>query len=113
MVAIATLGALEPEHQRLVNLMQAVNYGRIQGVPIRSGRIVLDPPPRILRDFKPGGDNGRRPESRLGDFALKKEVAELLNFIAGLDNATIHNIEISEGLPRKWTVEEDVSWTRR
>jgi len=109
MVAIATLGALEPEHQRLVNLMQAVNYGRIQGVPVRAGRIVLDPPPRILCDFKPGGDNGRRPESRLGDFVLKKEVVELLDFIAGLDNATIHSMEISEGLPRKWTVEENAA----
>jgi len=109
MVAIATFGELEPEHQRLVNLIQTVNFGRIQGVPIRSGRIVLDPLPRVLRDFKPGGDNGRRPESRLGDFVLKKEVVELLDFIAGLDNATIHNIEISEGLPRKWTVEENAA----
>ena len=109
MVANATLGALEPENQRFVELMQSVNYGRIQGLAVRAGRPVLDPPPRVLRDFKLGGKNGKRPESHLDDFALKKEVIELLDHIAWLGNATIHSIEVREGLPLKWTIEEDAA----
>ena len=104
MVTNVTMGALEPENQRLVKWMQSVNFGRIW-VSVRNGRLVMDSPPRVLREVKIGGENGRRPESCLGDFSLKKEVLELLEHISGIGNATVC-IEIKHGLPFKMTIEE-------
>ncbi len=107
MIAVVTKADLSPARTRLVELMQGINYGRIEGLSIRHGEPVMDPPPsRVLRDFKPGGENGQRSESHLDDFALKKEVAELLDHIAVLGNATIHCLDVRQGLPLKWTVEE-------
>lgn len=104
MVANVTLGALEPEDQRFVKWMQSVNFGRIW-VAVRNGRLVMTSPLRVIREVKIGGENGQRPESDLDDFLLKKEVVELLAYMAAIEDATVC-IEIKHGLPFKLTVEE-------
>ena len=100
------MGALGPEGRLLIEMMQSVNFGRIEQLRVRGGELIMSPPPRVVRDVKIGGENGRRPEAHLSDFALKKEVVELLGQIACLNDATIHSIEIKHGLPFKMTVEE-------
>ena len=107
--SVPTKSSLSRTKAQLVELMQRVNYGRLEGLAVRRGEPVFNPPPRVLRDFKPCGDNEKRAESDLSDFALKREVIELLDHVAGLDNATIHCVEVREGLPLKWTVEEDAA----
>jgi len=101
---VATLGALGPEHQQLVKERQSMNYGRIW-VVVRNGRLLMEMPFRLIREVKIGGENGRRPEANLEDFALKQEVVELLEHISRIDHATVC-IEIKRGLPFKLTVEE-------
>lgn len=107
MTGTVTLGALEPENQRIVKWMQSVNFGRIW-VAVRNGRLVMTSPLRVVREVKIGGENGRRPESRIEDFLLKKEVVELLAHLAAIDHATVC-IEVKHGLPFMLTVEEDAA----
>ena len=95
----------EPQH-RLVELMQRINFGRIEGLVVRAGAPVLDPRPRIIREIKFGGENGPRAESAKADFALKAQVRDLLAQLEALGDGVIPCIEIQRGLPFRMTLEE-------
>src|SRR5262245_59935470 len=56
------MAALSRPRRRLVELMQNLNFGRIEVLVIRNGNPILDPLPRVVREVKFGGDNGPRPE---------------------------------------------------
>jgi hypothetical protein len=101
-----TKSSLAPESAHLVELMQAVNYGRIEDLVIRSGQPVFDPAPRIIEKLKIGGDNGPRPEIGCPDFRLKGGVVELLELLARLGDGEVRLIEIRCGLP----VSAEIEW---
>jgi hypothetical protein len=97
---------LLPAQVDLVDLMQKLDFGIIEGLVIRDGLPVLKPRPRVVRDVKFGAGNGRRSEAGLTDFALKSSVQELLDTFASLGNATVRRLEIKQGLPFRMQVEE-------
>lgn len=97
---------LSPSQQKLLTEMQRINYGRIEGLPVRRGEPVMDPPPRIVREIKFGGENGPRPEMAMADFALKSQVRDLLAQLEALGDGTVACIEVQRGLPFRMTVEE-------
>ena len=98
--------SLTPSQQRLLAEMQRINYGRIEGLSVRCGEPVLDPPPRVVREIKFGGDNGPRPEAAKTDFTLKAQVRDLFAQLEALGDGVIPCIEIQRGLPFRMTVEE-------
>lgn len=97
---------LSPSQQKLLTEMQRINYGRIEGLPVRRGEPVMDPPPRIVREIKFGGENGPRPEMAMADFALKSQVRDLLAQLEALGDGMVACIEVQRGLPFRMTVEE-------
>jgi len=101
-----TKAALPEPRQRLVELMQAINFGRIEGLAVLDGDPVLDPPPRVIREVKFGGENGPRPELDAGNFLLKSQVVELFRHFDELGNGTIDVLEIKHGLPFRMLVAE-------
>jgi hypothetical protein len=90
----------------LLELMQSINFGRIEGLAILDGDPVLDPPPRVIREVKFGGENGPRPEIDAGNFLLKTQVVELFQHLDQLGNGTIEVLEIKHGLPFRMLVAE-------
>src|SRR5690242_16219301 len=74
-----TKAALSPSRKRLVQMMQHLNYGRIEDLSIRGGEPIFDPPPRVIRHIKLGADNAPRPELAHADFALKSQIVELFD----------------------------------
>jgi len=106
MVAFSSKGELPPDGGRLVELMQTVNFGRLEHFVIRDGQPVLDPPPRVVREIKFGGENGARPEAVKDDFELKAQVRELFAQFEAMRDAVVHCLEVKHGLPFKLTVEE-------
>jgi len=104
--SIPTKSCLSEGQAQLIELMQRINYGRIKRLAIRRGEPVMDPPPRVVREIKFGGDNGPRPEMAKDDFALKAPVRELLAQLEALGNGVIPCIEVQRGLPFRMTVEE-------
>jgi hypothetical protein len=98
--------SLSEPHRRLVELMQQVNFGRIERLVIADGKPLLDPPPRIVRDIKFGGENGPRPEVAIDDFALKVQVVELFRTLDDLCDGVIEVLEIKHGLPFRMAVED-------
>ncbi len=94
-----TKSSLSPARRRLVEVMQWVNFGRLENLHVRGGEPVLDPLPRIVREIKIGGDNGPRPESRREDFLLKNHLTELFAHLDELGEGTVEVLEIKHGLP--------------
>jgi hypothetical protein len=105
---LLTKSSLSAPQKRLLETMQRMNFGRIEGLSIRSGEPVLNPPPRIVKDVKLGAaDNGARPELEAGDFALKREHIELFENLRRLGDGMIECIEVKGGLPFRLTTVED------
>jgi len=86
--------------------MQELNFGQVRNLVIRDGEPVFDPPPRVVREVKFGGENGPRPEVAKADFALKAQVRELLAQLEAMGDGVVRCIEVKHGLPFKMTVEE-------
>jgi len=101
-----TKAGLPESRQRLVELMQTINFGRIERLPVQDGDPILDPPPRVIREVKFGGENGPRPESDAGNFLLKAQVIELFQHFDELGNGTIDVLEVKHGLPFRMLVAE-------
>jgi hypothetical protein len=104
--SIPTKSCLSHARVRLIELMQRINYGRIEALPVRRGEPVLDPPPRVIREVKFGGENGARPEVAKQDFILKAQVRDLFAQMEALGDGVIRCIDVKHGLPFKMTVEE-------
>lgn len=102
----ATKMELTANRRRLVELMQRVNFGRVEDLRVRKGEPVFDPAPRIFRVVKPGRANGARPETAKTDFDLKAEVTDLFVYLDALADGVIEKIEIQHGLPSLVTFEE-------
>ena len=58
--------SLSRGQSHLVELMQRLNYGRIEGLVISRGEPVLEPAPRVLRKLRLGGTNAPRAEMGKG-----------------------------------------------
>ena len=99
---------LTPGRRRLLELMQEINFGRINELIIRDGEPVFDPPPHVVRKIKMRGKSGARSEACLADFTLKKEVTSLFEKLDGLGNGTVKSIEIKHGLPFSMEIEKQV-----
>ena len=101
-----TKSSLTPPQARLVDLMQRLNFGRIEDLHILNGEPLFDPPPRVFRDVRPGRVNGPRPEAGKADFDLKVEVIDLFVHLEAVGDGVIERIEVQHGLPFRMTFEE-------
>lgn len=103
------MSELAPVRRHLVELMQRINFGRVENLRVRHGEPVFDPPPRVIREFKFGGQNGPRPEAAKSDFALKGEMIELFAQLEAVGDGVIPRLDIQHGLPFRMTFEEAVA----
>jgi hypothetical protein len=101
-----TKALLSEPRKRLVEIMQSINFGRIEGLIFRHGDPVFDRMPRIIRDLKFGGENGPRPERDLADFSLNSKVIELFDYFDHAEKGSIDVLEIMHGLPFRMSVVE-------
>ena len=91
---------LSPARRRLVELLQQINFGRIESLHVRGGEPVLEEPsPKIYREIKFGSENGPRAEAESRNFALKAQVVELLSELDRLGDGQIDVLTIKHGLP--------------
>ena len=96
---LTTKSSLSDSHRCLVELMQRLNFGRIEDLIVRGGEPVFDPAPKVIQKVKIGGENGPRPELSCDDFLLKKQTVELLEAISDLGEGTVLTIDVKHGLP--------------
>lgn len=105
MNAITTKSSLSEPQRRLVELMQSINFGRIENLHVRAGEPAFTPAPRVVRKVKIGSENGPRPEAACNDFWLKHQTIELFDAIAGVGDGQILTIEVKHGLPFSLEIE--------
>lgn len=96
---------LSPARQRLLRLFQAINFGRVEELEIRSGEPQFSPAPRVFVELKLDADDGSRPESRLSRFPLRSQVERFFTQLARLDEGTVEVIEVRHGLPFRMVIE--------
>ena len=100
--------SLSTGRRRLLELMQQINFGRIDGITVRGGEPIFDPSPRIVREIKFSSENRPRPELGIEDFVLKAQVVELFEHLDNLGDGKVGSIEVKHGLPFRMSVEEMV-----
>lgn len=106
MSVMPTKKQLSAPRRLLIEKLQAINYGRIEGLVVHQGDPILDPMPRVVREIKFQAENGPRPETVKPDFVLKRQVVELFEYFDSLGHGVIKSIEVQRGLPFRMTVEE-------
>lgn len=94
---------------RLVELLQRLNFGRIENLCVRGGEPVFDPAPRVIQKLKMGGENAARPEANLDDFLLRRSVIEMLEAISKIGDGEVLFIEARYGLPCIVEIEKNPS----
>ena len=100
------LSSLTAARQRLVRLMQQINFGRIENLRIRAGEPVFDPSLHIVREVKLGADTGSTRQAKGDDFELKSQVRELLAALSEIGDGVVKCIEVRHGLPFRMVVAE-------
>ena len=103
-----TKAALTPARRLLVELMQAVNFGRIERLEVRDWEPVLDPPPRVVRQIVLGKTNGPNVRRATDGFALKKKVAELFEVFDRERSFMVLELVIDNGLPVRMAVADAI-----
>jgi hypothetical protein len=109
----AAKSSLTPSQRHLVELMQQLNFGRIEDLQVCGGEPVFDPPPRVIRKLKIGGDNSSRPEAAFHDFPLKAQTVEMLEALAQLGDGEVMAIEVKHGLAFSMELEARLAQQRR
>lgn len=103
-----TKASLSPARRRLVELMQAINFGRIEGLQVQNGEPVIDPPPAVLRLYQFGKDNGPNASLCNDAYTLKKRAVELFMVFDRERSISIRELIIANGLPVRMTVADGV-----
>ena len=107
-MADVTKAALTPARQRLVEAMQEIRYGRLEGLEVRDCEPVFEPPPRAVRQIVFGKDNGAHTARNQDRFALKRSVAELFEIFDRERSLSIQELVINDGLPVRMTVADAI-----
>jgi hypothetical protein len=84
---------------QLVELLQRINFGRIEHLPVVHGQPVLGSVGKAVSTVKLKGENGPRPEAESTEFLLKQEIVELCSQLDRIGTGHIDLIEVKHGLP--------------
>jgi hypothetical protein len=99
-----TLQDLLPTEAAFLAAMQRLGFGRFEYLQIRSGELVLDPWPVMVRDvkFAAGQHTGKPAES---NSHLRPQVAEFFAYVRDVDSGEIRELEVRHGLPFSMEIE--------
>lgn len=90
---------LNPARRWLLELLQEVNFGRVEQLRVSDGEPVRSPAPLVVREIKFAAENGPRPERAAADFLLKAQVVELFQLLDQVRDGVIDVLEVKHGLP--------------
>jgi hypothetical protein len=98
--------SLSSQRQRLLELCQRAFFGRVEELRVCDMQPVLDPLPRVVREYKIPGENKPRGEWLASEFALKAQWIELFQLFDEMQNGIIEMLEFKHGLPFRVFVAE-------
>ena len=107
---------LLPSERSFLDAMRRLGYGRYESLKIHNGELVLDPWPTAIRNVKFGAQYPDCENELSAEFKLKKQVAELFEYIRSVGTGEIRVLEIASCLPFSMRIEhrpEDEAEVRR
>jgi hypothetical protein len=105
MPQVRRFSQLTPARQALVRILQAVNFGEIQGVRVMDADPMFDDACVAVIDAKLDKEEVPRRELDLPDFELRAEVDRLMSWLDEMKNGTIQRLEVRAGIPRRLVFE--------
>jgi len=81
--------------------MSKLGYGRIEELHVLRGEPDFDPPPRVYRDIRLGGESRPRYEPKSSSHELKSVVRDLFLELDQIDDGLVEWIEVRDGLPAR------------
>lgn len=100
--------------RRFLSAMTDLEFGRFEGITIYRGEVVLDPWPFMIHNVKFGAEPAT-PRTSSEEFELKRQVAELFEYLRAVEAGQIRCLEVRHGLPFSMEIEHrrDGSGDRR
>jgi hypothetical protein len=104
-----TKASLQPVQRRVVELIEALDFGVIEHLRVRRGKPCFDPQPRIIQSIKLDSAKADRPA---GDpnLTLKSEFASLFDRLTSIEEGVV-TVEVRHGAPFRLVIEQHLdSW---
>ena len=98
--------SLSLQRQHLVEMLQSINFGRLDHLRFRDGQPIIDAKSQIVREHKFAAENGPRADLQKADFTLKQQLVELFAYFDNKRCGVIETLEIKHGLPFRMIVIE-------
>jgi hypothetical protein len=99
-----TKASLNPGYRRTVEIVEALNFGVIEGLSVHAGLPSFEPEPRIVQIIKLGSGPEPLPDRSDADLTLKKEFERLFEQLSPLGEAIV-DVEVRHRLPFKLVLE--------
>ena len=100
---------LSMSRRQLIELMQDINFGRLESLRVSNADPLFDPMPEIVREVKFGSENGPRPERHTEDFTLKSQIVEMFEHLDQIRDCHVESLEIKHGLPFRMLIREEAA----
>jgi hypothetical protein len=101
------LNGITYNRRRLIETMLEMNFGQIEGLHIKAGEPVFDPPPKIIREIVFGKENSVSPHLAKTNFVLKRHVIEMFEVMDGIGDGLIYALAVQNGLPVRMKLEKE------
>ena len=92
---------------RLMEIIEGLEFGRIEQLCIQHGKPCFEQLPRVVQEIKLGSESerqDRQPDPSNADATLKKEFERLFRQLSQLDDSTV-DIEIRHSVPFRLVLE--------
>lgn len=96
---------LRSSERAFVAAMQRLGFGRFEFLRIQTGELVLDPWPTTVRGVKFASEDPSTSRTPPDEFELKRQVAELFEYVRAVEAGEIRCLEVRHGLPFSMEVE--------
>lgn len=94
--------------QTLLQLMQDIHYGRIEGLIVRGGEPIIEPNTKVLKDIKLDLHAKRKTIIIDRSYQDKAQVMEMLRQFRRLGDGVVQTLEVHNGLPFRMQIVETV-----
>jgi hypothetical protein len=105
MSQLASVRDLLATERTFAAAMTSLGFGRFEFLRIDRGELLLDPWPTVVRDVKFGCQDPGAAKTEPADFELKRQVAELFEYVRAVDAGEIRTLEVKSGLPFSMEIE--------
>jgi hypothetical protein len=90
---------LSPGQRSLVDLMHMHQFGRLEDMPVRAGRPILNSEVKVVRVARFGSAGDAAKVTRTDEFELKRQVRDLFEELKSLQDGTVIRLEFRHGMP--------------